>query len=59
MRHPRAAAALAALYLTLAACAQQPDATGATPGEAKLLNDSAAMLDANSVTANAVAADPQ
>ncbi len=46
----------AAVVLLLAACSSQPDAPGAvTADEARQLNDAAAMLDANSVDANALA----
>lgn len=50
------------LPLALAACGQ-PDSDegpgGVTVGEAASLNDAAAMLDANSVSANAVGADQE
>lgn len=43
------------LALMLAACGDPAtDASGATPGEAQALNEAAAMLDANSVSANVV-----
>lgn len=43
------------LTLMLAACGDPAtDASGATPGEAQALNEAAAMLDANSVSADAV-----
>ncbi len=47
-------AAMGAL-LFLAACSAQPDSPGATSAdEARQLNDAAAMLDANSVDADAI-----
>ena len=47
-------AAMGAL-LFLAACSAQPDGPGATTAdEARQLNDAAAMLDANSVDADAI-----
>jgi hypothetical protein len=50
------AAALAALLL--AACGPSDDAHGdVSQSEAQALNDAAAMLDANSVDANAVSVD--
>jgi hypothetical protein len=50
------AAALAALLL--AACGPSDDAPGdVSQSEAQALNDAAAMLDANSVDANAVSVD--
>ena len=50
-------AALAAFFL-LAACGSGDDAPGAvSQGEQQQLNDAAAMLDANSVDANAVTID--
>ncbi|WP_199857223.1 hypothetical protein [Sphingomonas sp. EC-HK361] len=46
---------IAPALLVAAACSSQPDDPGAvTPEEAQQLNDAAAMLDANSVDANAV-----
>ena len=48
------------LLLALTACSSgTTDATGATPSEARQLNEAAAMLDANSVDANAVAPSDQ
>ena len=48
-------AAVLAPLLLLAACGSHDDAPGSvTQGEADQLNDAAAMLDANSVDANAV-----
>lgn len=48
-------ALIAPALLVAAACSSQPDDPGAvTPEEAQQLNDAAAMLDANSVDANAV-----
>ncbi|WP_284054649.1 hypothetical protein [Stakelama marina] len=50
------------LPLALTACGQPDTAEGpggVTVGEAKSLNDAAAMLDANSVSANAVGADQE
>ncbi|VVT02197.1 conserved hypothetical protein [Sphingomonas sp. EC-HK361] len=48
-------AMIAPALLVAAACSSQPDDPGAvTPEEAQQLNDAAAMLDANSVDANAV-----
>lgn len=58
IRSARAAAALMTL-IALAACGRGTDATGATPSEARQLNEAAAMLDANSVDANAVDAPEQ
>lgn len=50
-----AAHAALAAGLFLAACSAQPDTPGGvTADEARQLNDAAAMLDANSVDANAV-----
>ena len=50
-------AALAA-FLLLAACGARDDAPGAvSQSEQQQLNDAAAMLDANSVDANAVSVD--
>ena len=44
--------------LLLAACSSQPDDPGAvTADEARQLNEAAAMLDANSVDANALDTD--
>lgn len=46
------------LALMVAACGDPAtDASGATPGEAQALNDAAAMLDANSMSANALASN--
>jgi len=43
------------LALALAACGgRETDATGATPSEARQLNDAAAMLDEDSVSTNAM-----
>lgn len=43
------------LAAALAACSAEPEQTGAVSAdEARQLNEAAAMLDANSVTANAV-----
>ena len=51
------AATLAAILL-LAACGSNDDAPGSvSASEAQQLNDAAAMLDANSVNANAVSID--
>lgn len=48
----------AAAALLLAACSAQPDSPGdVTADEARQLNDAAAMLDANSVDANALDTD--
>ncbi len=45
---------LGGVLTLLAGCSGSgPDASGASPSEARLLNDSAAMLDANSVDADA------
>lgn len=50
-----AGGALAASLLSLAACSSEPDAPGAiTADEQQQLNDAAAMLDANSVSAAAI-----
>lgn len=47
--------ALLLLALMLPACDQGgTDASGASPGEAQALNEAAAMLDNNSVSANAM-----
>jgi hypothetical protein len=54
-RTPRLNIASATAFLLLAACSSQPDAPGATTAdEARQLDDAAAMLDANSVDANAL-----
>ncbi len=46
------------LALMVAACGDPAtDASGATPSEAQALNEAAAMLDANSVSANALASN--
>ena len=51
-------AALLVPLALLAACGSADDPPGATSaGEAQALNDAAAMLDANSVDANAVTID--
>lgn len=56
---PRPIAA-ALVPLLLAACSGAPDDPRAvTPDEAAQLNDAAAMLDANSIDLNAIAADNQ
>jgi hypothetical protein len=56
----RRAIPAAALLLAITACNNSgTDATGATPSEARQLNEAAAMLDANSVNANAVAPSDQ
>ena len=48
--------AIPLLALLLAACsAPATDESGASPGEAQALNEAAAMLDDNSVSANMVA----
>lgn len=52
----RTAAAIAVMLL-LGACGRGVDATGATPSESRQLNDAADVLDANSITLNAVEAD--
>lgn len=49
-------ASAAAMLLLLAACHDRAPG-GVTSSEAQALNDAAEMLDANSVSANAVAAD--
>ena len=57
MRVTKPIGALAAILL-LAACSSGDDAPGATSqSEQQALNDAAAMLDANSVDANAVTID--
>ena len=48
---------LAGAVLLLAACHDRAPG-GVTPSESQALNDAAEMQDANSVSANAVAADP-
>ncbi len=53
-RAPIATVPIAAALVFLAGCERGPDATGATPSESRQLNEAAAMLDANSVDANAV-----
>ncbi len=54
VRNLTSRAAMGAL-LFLAACSAQPDSPGATTAdEARQLNDAAAMLDANSVDADAI-----
>lgn len=55
-----AASLVLSLVLSLGACGTgTTDPSGATPSEARQLNDAAAMLDANSVDANAVSPDNQ
>ncbi|WP_242008128.1 hypothetical protein [Sphingomonas ginsenosidivorax] len=56
VRGRRHLSGVALAFLLLTACSAQPDAPGAvTANEARQLNDAAAMLDANSVDANALA----
>ena len=45
------------LALLLGACGDARDPGGASPSEARQLNESAAMLDANSMAANEVDSD--
>ena len=54
--------ALLLLPLCLVACGPSPDDPGlggVTPDQARELNEAAAMLDANSVSANAVATNQE
>ncbi|WP_374942510.1 hypothetical protein [Sphingomonas sp.] len=54
----RSAASLWAAALLLAGCSAEPEpAGGVTADEARQLNEAAAMLDANSMDANALAAN--
>lgn len=49
------AAAMLAAALTIGGCGSgTPDASGTTPSEARQLNEAAAMLDANSISVDAV-----
>lgn len=47
------------LPLALAACGASDDGSGASASESRQLNEAAAMLDNESVSANAVDASPQ
>ena len=51
------AAPVLGVALLLAACGGGTDETGATASESQQLNDAAAMLDSDSVSANAVLAN--
>lgn len=54
----RIALPLAALALSLSACgSRDTDATGASPSEARQLNEAAAMLDNDSVSVEAMTAN--
>ncbi|OYY89983.1 MAG: hypothetical protein B7Y45_09690 [Sphingomonas sp. 28-66-16] len=59
-KRPLLMAMIVALPLLLAACGgRDTDSSGATASEARQLNDAAAMLDDQSVSANAVIANDQ
>ncbi|GAA4767702.1 hypothetical protein GCM10023219_11810 [Stakelama sediminis] len=64
MRKSLLVVALIALPMTLSACGGSGDGSDSAPGgvsadQARTLNDAAAMLDANSVSANAVGIEPE